>query len=225
MKKIFLFVFFCIFSLCTIHAEITWSLSDDGTLTISGTDIPDYYKYNASPWCYNREIKKVVIVDGVTSIGNYAFYACDGLTSVTIPNSVTSIGNEAFRGCGGLTSITIPNSVTSIGNEAFRGCNGLTSIIVEGGNTYYDSRDNCNAMIETKSNTLIVGCKNTIIPNSVTSIGNSAFMYCYGLTDITIPNSVTSIGNTAFYSCSGLTSVTIPNSVKSIGNSAFCDCI
>ena len=224
MKKKILFIILCAFCMNAIHAEITWTLSDDGTLTISGTDIPDYYKYNASPWCYNREIKKVVIVDGVTSIGNYAFYACDGLTSVTIPNSVTSIGNEAFRGCGGLTSITIPNSVTSIGNEAFRGCNGLTSIIVEGGNTYYDSRDNCNAMIETKSNTLIVGCKNTIIPNSVTSIGNSAFMYCDGLTDITIPNSVTSIGNTAFYSCSGLTSVTIPNSVKSIGNSAFCDC-
>ena len=160
----------------------------------------------------------------VTSIGNSAFYNCTGLTSVTIPNSVTSIGNYAFQGCSSLTSVTIPNSVTSIGNYAFQNCTDLTSIIVESGNTVYDSRNNCNAIIETATNTLIAGCQSTIIPNSVTSIGAYAFSKCRGLTSITIPNSVISIGEDAFNNCRGLTSVTIGNSVISIGDEAFSDC-
>ena len=136
-------------------------------------------------------LTSVTIPNSVTSIGNYAFYKCSGLTSVTIPNSVTSIGESAFGDCSGLTSVTIPNSVTSIGNYAFYKCSGLTSVT---------------------------------IPNSVTSIGESAFGDCSGLTSVTIPNSVTSIGNYAFYNCSGLTSVTIPNSVTSIGDYAFYNC-
>ncbi len=114
--------------------------------------------------------------------------------------------------------------MTSIGISAFNGCSGLTSIKVQEENANYDSRENCNAIIETGSNKLIAGCKNTVIPNSVTSIGNYAFSGCSGLTSITIPNSVTSIGNTAFQGCSGLTSITIPNSVTSIGESAFYGC-
>ena len=144
---------------------------------------------------------------------------------ITISNSVTSIGNSAFSDCSGLTSITIPNNVTSIGYRAFYGCSGLMSIMVESGNKIYDSRNKCNAIIETNTNTLIVGCQNTTIPNSVTGIGNSAFSGCSGLTSITIPNSVTSIGNSAFTGCSGLTSITIPNSVTSIGENAFYGCI
>ena len=138
--------------------------------------------------------------------------------------NVTSIGKNAFYDCPRLTSVTIPNSVTNIEVGAFRGCSGLTSVTVESGNTHYDSRDNCNAIIETSSNTLIVGCKNTIIPNSVTRIGDYAFYGCSGLTSITIPNSVTSIGSCAFSGCSGLTSVTIGNGVTSIGYRAFSGC-
>ncbi len=146
------------------------------------------------------------------------FGGCYGLASVTIPNSVTSIGDEAFTWCG-MTSLYIPKSVTSIGEGAFVRCP-MTSIIVDTANPKYDSRDNCNALIETASNTLLKGGINTIIPNSVTSIGDWAFGGCTRLTSINIPNSVTTIGEAAFTEC-GLTSVTIPNSVTSIGNGAF----
>ena len=169
-------------------------------------------------------LTSITISGSVTSIGEYAFRSCSGLTSITIPNSVTSIGLDAFYGCSGLTSIMIPNSVTSIDWGAFGGCTNLTTIVVEEGNTIYDSRNNCNAIIETSSNKLIVGCKNTTIPNSVTSIGNYAFDRCSGLTSVTIPNSVTAISRWAFYRCSGLTSITIPNSVTSIEWGAFAGC-
>ena len=192
-------------------------------------------------------LTSVSIPNSVTSISQKAFEACSGLTSVnipnslkwiekgtfagcknltsiTIPNSVTYIGKEAFKSCSGLTSLTIPNSVTSIDSQAFEGCSGLTSIVVEEGNSEYDSRDNCNAIIETSTNQLILGCQNTKIPNSVTTIGERAFYGCSGLTSIAIPNSVTTIEWYAFYRCSKLTSVTIPNSVTSIGYDAFESC-
>ena len=166
-------------------------------------------------------LTSVVIPKSVTSIGSNAFDGCTSLTSVEIPNSVTSIGNYAFDGCSSLTSVVIPNSVTSIGINAFRQCSRLTSIVVAENNPTYDSRDNCNAIIETQTNTLIAGCSNTTIPNSVTSIGNYAFMLCESLTSVEIPNSVTIIGSEAFEYCSSLTSVEIPNSVTSIGVYAF----
>ena len=168
--------------------------------------------------------KNTIIPNNVTNIGSHAFSGCRGLTSIEIPNSVTDIGSYAFWYCSGLTNITIPNSVTSIGGQAFSGCSGLMNIFVASGNTKYDSRNNCNAIIETASNTLIAGCKNTIIPNSVTSIGDYAFYGCSSLTSITIPNSVISIGKYAFWSCNGLTNITIPNSVTSIGDGSFSLC-
>ena len=166
-------------------------------------------------------LTSIIIPSSVTSIEDLAFEQCNGLTNITIPNSVTSIGVEAFYFCTALTSITIPSSVTSIRGRAFWGCSGLTSIVVEKGNKVYDSRDNCNAIIETASNKLNTGCMNTTIPNNVTTIGDWAFSNCSGLESISIPNSVTSIGNYAFHYCLGLTSITIPNSVTSIGEWAF----
>ena len=150
----------------------------------------------------------------VTYRGDYYYYYDNEYTgSVVIPESVTyngstyrvtSIGEEAFKGCTGLTSITIPNSITSIGGVAFANCPGLTSITVETGNTKYDSRDNCNAIIETATNTLIVGCQNTTIPNSVTSIGDRAFFGCSGLTRIEIPASTIEIKKGNFNDCQAL---------------------
>jgi len=249
MKKFFTLIILCIFSIGVIHADITWTLSDDGTLTISGTDMPNYVYLNYnSPWMSQRDkIKKVVIKHGVTNIGTYAFYFCSNLTSITIPNSVTSIGDYSFNGCKALTSVTIPNSVTSIGKYAFSGCSLMTSIYipnsvtnigigsfsnckslksikVDEGNRKYDSRNNCNAIIDTQTGSLIAGCENTIIPNTVTSIGKNVFSGCSSLTSINIPNSVMSIGEFAFEDCSSLITINIPNSVTSIEASAFWGC-
>ena len=146
----------------------------------------------------------------VTSIGDDAFRYDSSLTSITLPSGLTSIGHAAFLGCESLTSITIPSSVKSIGWDAFFECFSLTQIQVAPDNPVYDSRDNCNAIIETKSNTLISGCVSTIIPSSVKSIGKEAFACCYSLTSITIPSSVTCIGESAFSCCSSLTEVRIP---------------
>ena len=196
------------------NTEITDLVIPEGATSING---------EAFAYCFG--ITSVTVGNSVTSIGGSAFSSCKSLTSVVIGNSVTSIRSDAFYGCTGLTSVVIGNSVTSISSGAFYGCTGLTSVIVNAGNTKYDSRDSCNGIIETASNTLILGCMNTTIPNSVTSIGNGAFSRCSGLTSVTIPNSVTSIGENAFYDCSGLTSITIPNSVAGIGKQAFWHCL
>ena len=164
------------------------------------------------------------IPDGVTAIADKALLDCNKLESVTIPEGVTSIGNSAFSGCSGLTSVAIPNSLETIGDNVFFGCGNLVSIVVGSGNTVYDSRDNCNAIIATSTNTLLLGCKKTTIPNGVTTIGGGAFSNCIGLERLTIPESVTTIGSNAFEGCTGLTSITIPNSVTEIAGSAFWKC-
>ncbi len=184
------------------------------------------------------------IPNSVISIGDYAFYDCCSLISATIGNRVPSIGNYAFWNCFRLTSIDIPNSVTSIGERAFYYCSALISITlgsgvasigeyafhfpeletitVRAGNPVYHSKGNC--LIETKSKTLVLGCKNSIIPDYITSIGDGAFSPCRSLERINIPEGVTTIGQGAFWGCLALTSITLPNSVTSIEDSAFYYC-
>ena len=252
--------------------DLTWEWNGN-TLTITGTGaMADYNDSSKRPWdSYTEQINEVVIEDGVTSIGNNAFFDCQNLTSITfaegsqlesigesafngtgltsieIPAGVTSIGvgaffscdgltsvsfaegsqlesigESAFRLCSNLTSITIPASVTSIGSYVFQDCD-LASMTVADGNTVYDSRNGCNAIIETLTNTLIIGCKNSTIPASVTSIGAWAF-YATDLTSIEIPASVTSIGMHAFQSCPNLATVTVYAPSCTLGDYAFAYC-
>ena len=146
-----------------------------------------------------------------------------GCKNTTIPSGVAKINGGAFYGSQ-VASLTIPASVTSISNGAFSGCSSLNTIIIEESNTVYDSRDNCNAVIETVKNELVAGCKGTVIPNSVSSIGVNAFDNCYGLTAIVIPENVNKLGNYSFSYCKDLTSILIPESVTSIGLFAFEGC-
>ena len=193
-------------------------------------------------------LTNATIGNSVTVIYDYAFRGCSGLTSIALPSSLRYIGNDSFIGCSGLTSITIPDSVTHIGIYAFSFCSNLAStivipasvisigeglfhyctalpgIIVDSENPTYDSRNDCNAIIETSSNKLIAGCKSTVIPNTVKALGYGAFSGCTGLKNINIPNSVTHIGDFAFSLCEGLTGIAIPSSVTYIGGGAFYNC-
>ena len=195
----------------------------------------------------NATLTSVVIPDAVTSIGNMAFNGCSSLTAVNIPTSVASVGEYAFGSCEALKNVTIadgvstigfaafafcpslasvsiPASVTDIGDAVFASCPVLESIVVAEGNPNYDSRNGCNAVIETASNTLVAGCKNTVIPSDVASIGTYAFYKSTSLANIEIPEGVTGIGASAFYGCSSLANVVIGNSVTSIGEEVFCNC-
>lgn len=215
--------------------------NQDGVMVVKGVDlkitkiqIPEEITYanfkykvkaindNAFNGC--GELKSITIPRSITSIGSWAFSDCSALSSITIPSSIVSIGNYAFFSCTQLSSINIPDSVTNIGEGAFINCSSLRSIVIDKDNCIYDSRDKCNAIIETSTNTLILGCVNTYIPCTVEKIGNNAFFHCKDLTSISIPNSVTSIGNGAFSGCTSLILITIPDSVSSIGKGAFTDC-
>ena len=194
---------------------IYYRISSSTNLTVDVTYQGPSHDYITNEYTGDVTIPKSVTYNGinysVTSIDNWAFYGCSGLTSIAIPNSVTSIRWGAFIGCSGLTTITIPNSVTSIDRSVFSGCIGLTSVTI--GNS-----------VKSIGNSAFYGCSgltSVTIPNSVKGIGASAFSGCSSLTSVTIGNSVTNIYENAFKGCSGLTSVTIPNSVTSIGSNAF----
>ena len=191
---------------------VKYTLNNDGnTYTVSGhTDA-----------CTGAiTIPETVNGCSVTSIGMRAFASCSGLTSITIPNSVTSIGYGAFWYCDNLSSITIPKNVTSIGGGAFSGLCNAEYIVVEDGNPNYDSRNNCNAIIEKSTMTLVAGCNNTTLFEGIKKIGNAALRYL-DWSSVTIPNSVTAIGSEAFWDCHNLTSITIPKTVTNIAGNVF----
>ena len=169
-------------------------------------------------------LESITIPNSVTSIGISPFNHCSKIKSIVIPNSVTSIGDDAFSSCTSLESITIGSGVSSIGNGIFEYCSRLNTITVDANNSVYDSRNNCNAIIETATNTLVIASNSTVIPNDIEVIGSFAFDYL-DINTIDIPNSVTSIGDNAFLWCSNLESISIPSSVTSIGNSVFQNCI
>ena len=184
----------------------------------------DYRVTGIGAWAFENSVQltTITIPESVTYIEESAFYNCSSLTSLTIPNKVHSIYDDAFWGCSKLATIIIPKSVTSIGKGVFQRCDALESIVVEEGNPRYDSRNNCNAIIWDKS--LVAGCKNTIIPDGISSIWTNAFMYCNGLSTIDIPEGVTAIESGAFQGCSNLSSVTLPSSLETIHDFAFADC-
>ena len=160
------------------------------------------------------KLTAIEIPNSVLNIGAATFASCSSLASITIGKNVSTIGDYAFSMCSNLSNIYIPKNITYIGNNIFEYCAILTSIVIDNENRKYDSRENCNAIIETETNTLIAGCKNTIIPNSVTSIGSGAFYGCSDLSSVTIPNSVTSIAPSAFGACFGLQTIYIPRGTK-----------
>ena len=178
--------------------------------------------WNAFDGCTG--LKSIVIPNSVTEIGNQAFRGCTGLTNIIIPESVKKIDLSAFAGCTGITSIVIPKSVREISwQSAFFGCKNLTSIVVAEGNAFYDSRDNCNAIIETDKNALIAGCKASVIPSSVTKIMSKAFSEV-GLSSFVVPDNIVSISAKAFSKNDELQTITIGSSIKSFGEDVFKGC-
>ena len=234
-KRIYILGFAMLLSVASAFAQggttgpLTWQLTGtppNYTLTISGVgEMPDY-EYGGAPWWnYQKSITTVVIGNGVTTIGRYAFFSCTALASVVLPNSVTTIGSVAFYGCTALESVVLPNSVTTIENSAFSNCTALESITVESGNPNYSSTD---GVLFNKDKTVIVcypaGKKESsyLIPNGVTTIGDHAFSTCRALESITIPNSVTKIRPNVFIGCTALTSITVLNLVPiDIGHEVF----
>lgn len=188
---------------------------DDNDLDCDATVIPKEHRYSANITIPDN-VRHKRRVFPITRIGSYAFYGHDELKTITLSNSIRVIEDKAFRKCSSLTSILIPRNVWHIGETAFAETPSIESIYVDSANVKFDSRDNCNAIIDTKTNTLIVGCKNTRIPNTVTTIGDRAFRGCKNLLSIEIPISVDSIGWGAFYGCDSLSKIQIYNPVPPV---------
>ena len=193
-------------------------------LGCKNTTFPESVKKIGSSAFYDCEgMTSVTIPGNITEIGEKAFQNCTNLKSVTYEDGLENIGHVAFEGCRNLTSIEIPQSVRSIANNAFYRCN-LEKIVVVPENPVFNSKDDCNAIIQTRTGALLIGCKNTTIPNDIKAIGEDAFRGCQELTDITLPDNVTAIGSFAFYDCKNLQSITLPDQLYSIGEYAFAKC-
>ncbi|MBR4225935.1 MAG: leucine-rich repeat domain-containing protein, partial [Candidatus Methanomethylophilaceae archaeon] len=230
----------------TCGEDVYYIIDSEGTILILGSGVMYDYVEGSSPWYDERNtISGVVVEDGVESIGAYAFYGCSSLSSVSIPEGVASIEQYAFYGCSSLLSVTIPEGVAYIGAFAFYGCSSLESVdipefvvsIDDGAfsgctslNSFGGSYPGIVNGVMLVSGGVLVSCAagpdvmSVSIPESVRSVGSSAFRGCSSLFSVEIPSSVTSIGSSAFSGCSSLSSVEIPSSVTSIGSSAFKGC-
>ena len=198
------------FSTCTSLTTITLP---DGVLSIND-------------WTFSgcTQLTSVKMGENVTSVGKYAFENCQSLSAITLPNKVQSVGDYAFAKCNSLTSITISENVSNIGWGIVSYCDALSSIVVSDKNTTFDSRDNCNAIIETATNTIVATCAQSTIPTSVTAIGDCAFLGREDLTRVTIPDQITTIGFSAFQNCKSLESVVGGDNLKKIETYAFRSC-
>lgn len=225
--------------IASLTLPITLSFTNGDSLFSSGIELKNIrftkgfgdpinynqYDYDKTPWYKGRNSLTFITFDeGIKTIGSYMFKDQSSFSTFSLPDSIEHIGNNAFDNCTSLTSFTVPRSTISIGNSVFNNCQNLTSLSTNPNNNHFDSRNNCNAIIETSTNILVLGCKNTVIPNDVVSIGDGSFYGIKGFSSIIIPNSVLSIGCSAFEQCTDLTSIVIPNSVTTIGDSAFYNC-
>ena len=200
-------------------ANATWTLDENGVLTITGTGAIKEYAFSYS----SLSIKEVVIEKEITEIGSRAFQNCEQIQTVTLPESLTTLEEGTFFGCSGLKKITIPKNCETIGYQAFYCCSGLEEISVADGNPVFDSRQDCKALIDSKSNTLLLGGKNSVVPDGIMEIARYAFAYT-GITEITIPDSVIRIDEYAFCACKQLKSVVLPQNITSIEKSTFWEC-
>ena len=216
-------------------ADVTWTLTKDGTLTIRGQGATADYSGSDRPWySYRSQILQVVVEDGVTKLGNYLFYDCRNIEKVTLPNSVTAIGNNTFLYCTALTELTLPDQLESIGDGAFQSCTGLTEMILPdsvkriGNNVFYYCTGLTKASLPKQVDSIGIGvfygCENlesATLPENMTALGDRFFADCEKLTDVTIPASVTEIGQQAFSYCKSLKAIDLPDGVKKLGDMAF----
>ena len=219
-------------------ADVTWTLTKDGTLTIRGQGATADYQFGESPWySYRSQILQVVVEDGVTGLGNTLFYECRNIEKVTLPNSVTVIGINTFVYCNALTELKLPDQVESIGDQAFYACSGLTEMslpesVKSVGNRAFSyctslTKATLPNSVESIGNQVFYGCENlesVTLPKNMTALGYRFFANCEKLTDITIPASVTEIGQDAFSGCKSLKYITLPDGLETISWSAFEGC-
>lgn len=207
-------------SLVTIGKNAFYAGCADSSLTIPNSVI----SIDEEAFACCGTLRHIDLGNGLRHIGATAFRSCDGLMNLSLPPSLESIGDGAFMNCSGLTDIEIAAGVKHIGSGVFQACENLTSMTVDSKNTTFDAREHCNAIIETATGTLVAGCAATVIPPSVTALGDGAFMECIGLTSINIPPGILHIGNNTFNSCYYLESINLPPQLQHIGDYAFAGC-